>query len=184
MYTEDKSKTNRAYSTIKELQCSPLTVDRPSAIAPPKTIESTNLRYFRRMFTTGSKTSTNEFMINIDEKFKVLQDIIFLHTTIRYDYEEIAPDTLYVYLKGFPVAPARTGTGYDYHFVIPTRSSTQVGDCLVKSYKFPERYSLSIGTQLHLKQFKVQIFYEDRDDGGIFKLYNNIQYLDFEVLFK
>ena len=110
MYTQDHGKTNRAFSTIQELQCSPLAVATPGGLAPPRTIEAAPLKFFRRMFTTGSKTTTNDFTVSIDEKFKVLQEIVFLHATVRYDFEVIAPDLLFVYLKGFPVAPARTGT--------------------------------------------------------------------------
>ena len=136
------------------------------------------------MFTTGDKTTTNDFYVSINEKFKHLEEIIFLHGTIRFDSEVIAPDMLYIYFKDFPISPARTGSGYDYHCAIPTRNAVQVGDILTVQYKFPEHYSLYIGTQIHLKNFRMQIFYEDRDDSGIFKLYNSIQYLDLEVLFK
>lgn len=184
MYTEQKKNKNKSYSTIKELQCSPLTVNQQQGILPPQAIESSLLKYFRRMFTTGSKSSTDEFTIVIDEKFKHLNDIIFLHSTIRFEWDDIAPDMLYIYFQGFPVTAARTGTNYPYHFAVPTRNAVQIGDCLTVQYKFPENYSLYIGTQIHLKQFVAQVFYEDRDDHGIFKLYKNVQYLDVEVLFK
>lgn len=187
MYEKEQSKSNKHFSQsrpIKELQCAPLTITQQGGIKPHDAIQGSAVSFFRRMYSTASKSSTNGFTINIDEKMKFIKEIRFLHASVRFAFGSTIPEMLYVYFDQFPAASARTGTGYEYHCAIPTRNAIQVGAFASIHYIFPDHYVSYVGSQIHLKKFRVKLYYEDKHDNGIFKPFNLIDYFDFEVLFK
>ena len=184
MSYQNTGKNRQHSSVIRELQCSPLTSTRiPTKTKPNDVIEGTPLTQFRRMLTSAGKSSSNNFTVEVDEKFKHVENMIILQAIVAYDYDTVLPDILYIFFKNFPVASAKTGSGYDYHAAIPTIEATQVGDDMKLAHTFPDHYRLYIGTKITLKKFRLQVFYEDKTTGE-FVLYTGLQNISIEVLFK
>lgn len=175
--------------TIKELQCSPYTVEQQQRVntTHEKQKKITELESYRLFLSSAGKQNSYKFTEHICERMTNIQKIRFINTSLRYTEPTTSAelhDNIFIVLKNFPNSnynvSARSTSNFDYHCSIPLNVYSSSGTIVKINKTFPYDYSIQIGRRVNIKDIIIEVYYQDNITGE-FHLFNDLNYINLEI---
>ena len=190
MYTENKTK-NKAFSQIKELQCSPLTVQQQQRTntheKPSSIVEKKCYRFF---VSSAGETNAYKFSNLFDERMTDISEIRIMSCMLKYiepATDALLHETIFIKFKDFPsknfTVSARTMNNFEYHIALPTNDYTNVGDTVKNFTIFQSDYRIHIGRRANIKELNIEVYYQN-DTTGQFHLFTDLTFITIEMELK